>query len=331
MTARSWRSGFCGVDMPPDSHDRCKVVAEGGLECSCSCHAPGDEVAEPVALLEPVQIGVWGFHVDIPEEDYHRDPTSLSHSGAKTLLKAPALFRYEQQHPVFKRAFEFGKAAHGKVLGVGAEIRTIPADLLASNGAASTKEAKAFMAKAEAEGAVALKAAEVQQIDDMATELASHHLAAELLSEGEAEVSAYAVDEATGVMRRCRFDWLGPTTLTDYKTADSSDPAVFRKRAAEFGYHMQHGWYLDLARDLGHPAEAFAFIVQMKAPPYLVSVVELIPRAVDRGRELNARALQLYADCVKTDTWPGYLSDTEFASVDLPDWAYYDHEVEIAS
>lgn len=317
MTGRTWLSGFCGLDMPTDSHDRCKVVAEGGLECSCSCHTPTDEVADPVTLPEPVQIGVPGFHVDIPEEDYHRDPTSLSHSGAKTLLKAPALFRYEQQHPPpFKRVFEFGSAAHGKVLGVGAEIRTIPDDILAANGAASTGEAKAFIAKARAEGAVALKAAEVQQIDDMADRLASHRLAMALLGEGQPEVSAYAPDPETGIMLRCRYDWLGASVLTDYKTTTSANPDDWAGAYGflrKYGYDLQYVWYRDIAEALGHPAQDFVFIAQEKEPPYLVSVITIREADLEDARARKRRALTTYSACVESDAWPGYLDDDDLA------------------
>lgn len=331
------RSGWCGTGNPPESHARCTghLVRGPGLDplsCSCLCHQePAPALADvPPAPVAPVG-REQGFYDDIAEEDYHRDPHSLSHSGAKTLLKAPALFRHEQQHPVFKKVFDFGSAAHAKVLGVGAEIRVIPPAMLASNGAASTKEAKAFIAEARASGAIALKPDEAQQVDDMAEQISRHRLAAELLSEGQAEVSAYARDEATGILRRCRFDWLGPAIATDYKSAVSADPNAFRKSAADFGYHQQHAWYLDVARELGHTAAAFAFIVQMKTPPYLVSVVELVPAAVERGRELNQRALEIYRDCTATDHWPGFVRDDAFASIDLPPWAYYDNDLEVSA
>jgi hypothetical protein len=152
----------------------------------------------------------------------------------------------------------------------------------------------------------------------------------QLLSDGQPEVSAYALDEPTGVTRRGRFDWLGRSILTDYKTAASSQPSVFAKAAASNGYHMQAAWYLDLARDLGHPAQAFAFIVQEKTPPYIVTVVELDARAVDRGRELNRRALERFRDCTASGIWPPYVADDTFTTVSLPPWAFYDNDLESA-
>ena len=337
------RSGWCGLGIPlgHTNHGRCHLDG-----CRCDCHqaatqtpaaedAPGDLKASG---SEPWPSAAGprkpGFYDGIEEEAYHSDPHSLSHSGAKTILKAPALFRHGQLHPVFKKEFDFGHAAHAKVLGAGAEIRAIPDDILASNGATSTKEAKSFIAKARADGAVPLKAVDVGRVDEMADKLSEHTLAMELLSDGRPEVSGYAEDPDTGITLRCRFDWLGRTILTDYKSATSADPQQFRRKAAEFGYHQQAPWYLDLAAVLGHPAEAFAFIVQAKEPPYLVTVVELVDRAVDRGRELNRRAIDTYAACLAAGTWPGYIPNTTYASVDIPTWAYddtHDHDLEISA
>jgi len=259
-----------------------------------------------------------GFYDDIPEAEYHADRESLSVSGAKTLLKAPALFRHQQDNPVHKDVFDFGSAAHALVLGVGMEsIYVSPLEEFRTNAA------KAEKAEAQRNGLSVITPSDWLKVCDMADALASHRLASRLLSDGKPEVSAYAIDEPTGVMRRGRFDWLGATIIPDYKTAASSDPDVFIKAAVNFGYHMQHAWYVDLAADLGHPAEAFAFIVQEKEAPYLVTVIELPEELVRVGAARNRRALERFRDCTESGTWPGYLPDTEIATPAAPRWALY--------
>jgi hypothetical protein len=344
-TKRPPLTGFCNPSHPLggyaggyNPHERCRPTADA--PCSCVCHqepepAPATTIPDPssapaAASREP------GFYDDIAEADYHRDPASLSHSGAKAILRAPALFRHEQLHPVVKREYDFGSAAHRLVLGVGDPIVIVErtdtkTGEISEADDYKTPSSRAHADKIRAENGIPLLRKEYDVVQAMADELSCHQLAMELLSEGRPEVSAYAPDEETGIMRRCRFDWLGTTILVDYKSAESADPAAFGRKAADFGYHQQAPWYLDLARQLGHPAEAFAFIVQMKKPPYLVTVTELVPRAVERGRELNRRALQMYRDCLEADSWSGYVPDTEFASVDLPPWAYTDHEVELSA
>jgi hypothetical protein len=266
-----------------------------------------------------------GFHANINEDEYHADLGSLSVSGAKVLLRAPARFHYEREHPVHRDVFDIGTAAHALVLGVGMDrIYVAPFDDW------RTKAARLEQETARADGLVPILPADWLKVCDMADELSAHKLAMELLSEGDAEVSAYALDEPTGVMRRARFDWLGSTVLSDYKTAASAEPAAFASAAARFGYHMQDAWYTDLARDLGHPAAAFAFIVQEKEPPYLVTVVELDDEAVALGRAKNRQALERFRDCTESGSWPGYIPDDEIARVPLPRWAHYDNETETA-
>lgn len=261
-----------------------------------------------------------GFYDDIPEADYHADRESLSVSGAKTLLKAPALFRHQQDNPVHRDVFDIGSAAHALVLGVGAEIVVVDADSW------RTKAAKELQEAARAEGKTPLLKGDHLRVLAMADALSTHRLAMRLLSDGRPEVSAYALDEPTGVTRRGRFDWLGTSILTDYKTAASAEPDSFVKAAVNFGYHMQAAWYADLARDLGHPADAFAFVVQEKEAPYLVTVIELPEELVTIGRTRNRRALERFRDCTESGYWPGYVPDDEFAQPAAPRWALYSED-----
>lgn len=336
---RPYRSGFCGRNNPKKSHDHCPKEYQG-RPCICDCHEPTNEGAAapapekgaagtisgsqvPAAHPDALPLGQQdvGFFPNIPEQDYHAHAGSLSQSGAKLILKAPALFRHEQQHPTFKKVWEFGKAAHAEVLGVGSEIVVHQFDPEKVKSPKATNAWKAELADTQKRGAVLLLPAEMQQVREMADKLSEHTLAMRLLSDGASEVSAFALDEATGVLRRGRMDWLGPTILTDYKTSTTADPRAFARSACDFGYDVQAAWYLDLAEQLGHPAEAFAFIVQMKEPPYLVEVVELDEASVERGRRRYRRALQIFAECTSTGVWPGYQQPDTFTTVRVPDWA----------
>jgi len=265
-----------------------------------------------------------GFHDGIPEAEYHADRDSLSVSGAKTLLKAPALFRWQQDHPQHSDTFDIGSAAHELVLGVGPGIAIIPPT---SRAKADQEAHKAAKEAARAEGKTPVTPEQYEAVQAMADKISEHETAMRLLSDGRAEVSAYAVDEATGVMRRARFDWLGTGILSDLKTTRSAEPWSFAGDVAKFRYHMQAAWYLDLARDLGHPAQAFAFIVVEKEPPHLVEVYDLDDAAICRGRELNARALERFRDCTESGIWPGYTT-RPFTTLSLPRWAHADNDYE---
>src|SRR5450759_696192 len=98
-----------------------------------------------------------GVRIGMPELEYHASP-GLSSTGMKWLLRSPKHYRQNMDHRIEKAAFDLGHAVHAKVLGVGMGVAVIPAEMLASNGAASTKEAKAFIADARALGYVPAKA-----------------------------------------------------------------------------------------------------------------------------------------------------------------------------
>jgi hypothetical protein len=258
-----------------------------------------------------------GLHFDLPETDYHGHQGSLSVTGAKTLLRAPALYKWQREHPVHKDVFDFGKAAHQRVLGVGAQVTRLDFDSWRTKAAQEARDAE------RAAGRVPLLGADFERVQAMADALREHTLAAQLLGAGEPEVSAFCADEPTGVMRRSRFDWIEPTRiLVDYKTTVCSEPSAFARSAATFGYHMQAAWYLDIADDLDLEPRGFLFIAQEKEAPYLVSVVELTADALEVGRARNRRALQMYRDCSESGIWPGYTPDTDITPIDLPAWAY---------
>jgi hypothetical protein len=261
---------------------------------------------------------------DMPEAEYHAHP-ALSASGAKRLLPpgCPALFKWEREHPVHKDVFDFGSAAHREVLGAGGPVEV---------GAFSdyrSKDARSWRDGCRAEGRTPILVGDWDQVLGMARAIREHPVASALLDpdRGRPEVSLFWRDEGNGVDRRSRFDWLpdasdGRLIIPDYKTAQSAEPGAFARSAATYGYHQQAAWYMDAAVALGlaEPGGvSFVFIAQEKTAPYLVTVCELDPYAIDVGRRLNDRACQVFAECTATDTWPGYSEDVEL--IYLPSWA----------
>ena len=144
-----------------------------------------------------------GLYSGIPEDVYHADPVpagSFSSTQAKQILKSAAHLRHYLDAPrAEKKAFDFGHLVHDGVLWVGMEMRVIPQKLLASNGAASTKEAKEFIALARLENAVPLKESEIAPIQAAIDAVRAHELAGPIFGAGTPEVSAFAVDPDTGL------------------------------------------------------------------------------------------------------------------------------------
>lgn len=263
-----------------------------------------------------------GLFSDVDEQSYHADRRTLSHSGAKLILEAPAKFRWEQDHPPEpKPEFDIGSAVHSLVLGAGPELIIHDYDRSKIKEPKRTTAWKVAQAEARATGNILLLPDEYQQVQEMADAVLRHPLAAELFADGEPEVTAYGQDPDTGVWLRGRFDWLAGSTIVDLKTSYDADPATFGTKAARLDYAMQDAWYRRLAGLAGHPVDGFVFVLVEKDEPYLVSVCVLDQDAVDWGSRRAARAIEIFRDCTESGIWPGYQPDGEFTVCSLPAWA----------
>jgi hypothetical protein len=274
-----------------------------------------------------------GLHADVPEEIYHADRGSLSQSGAKLLLppSTPAKFRWVMDNPPEpKPVFTFGQLVHKLVLGKGAIIAEIDADDY------RTKAAQALRDAAYEAGEIPALTHEVIKARDMYQAVRKHPLAGRIfLFEGKPEVSLYADDPDTGVRLRGRADWLtngrmidigDRLVIVDFKTAMTARPEDFARSVANYSYHLQAAWYIELAKGLKlDTSPVFLFVVVEKQPPHLVSVIELDSEAIAQGRRLRRKAIDTYRDCMASGKWPGY-SD-EIVPIALPLWAV-DEEME---
>ncbi|MFE0699159.1 PD-(D/E)XK nuclease-like domain-containing protein [Streptomyces sp. NPDC058872] len=265
-----------------------------------------------------------GLYPDLTAEEYHAQRTSLSSTGARIMLKAPALHRYEQDHPQPRRdTFDFGTAAHRVVLGDGPELVAIEATDW------RTKAAREERDEVAAAGGIGLLAADYDRVHEMADAIRRHPIASALFAPGSGrpEQSLFWRDERTGIMRRARTDWLpnprdGRLIVPDYKTTVSAHPEALARSVETYGYHQQAAWYLDGIRALELDEKpAFLLVFQEKTAPYLITVVELDMPTLRIGVAKNERALDMYRMCVETGRWPGYVPEHEPFYLSLPAWA----------
>lgn len=273
---------------------------------------------------------------DLSDQEYHSDRASLSSSGARLLLPpgCPAKFKERMDCPPKpSRVFDFGHLAHSLVLGKGAEFTVLDPEIhgLTKDGSVAanpraTATWKAAESEARESGRVPVHVDEYAKATAMAARILTHPMAGPLFQEnGRAEVSIYADDPVTGVRLRARPDWMfddNRLVLVDYKTTVTARPDDFARKAADYGYHQQGAWYIDVAAlaGLGDDA-AFVLVAQEKEPPYLVSVLEFDAEAIEEGRRRNRQAIDLYARCVERDEWPSYPGTDDIVSISLPPWA----------
>lgn len=154
------------------------------------------------------------------------------------------------------------------------------------------------------------QAKSVMQIDEVA----------DLLSDGLPEVSAYWRDPATGVLCRCRPDWVHETPdgviLLDVKTCASAAPDEFARQIWRKRYHVQAAYYSDgYCIAANRPVLAFVFVAVESEYPYAACAMAIDDAWMDAGREAYRRDLETYARCLKDDYWPGYSSGVELLSM----------------
>lgn len=262
---------------------------------------------------------------DLPESEYHVGP-ELSSTGAKLLLRSPATFHYHQSHPrKAKPEFDLGTAVHSKVLGTGAQIEVYPAEDLAKDGAASTKAAKEFAAKARANGRIPVKQDVADTVNAMAEQVLAHPLARRLIEFGRAEVSVFADDPETGVRLRARFDYLADTAV-DLKTiGTTADSENFSKQVASMGYDVQESHYLHtLGCATGDFSTGMRFIVVETDPPHLVQVHELSNEFAEIGSARAREARRRFKAGSDTGIWGGY--EPEPLPLQPPLWHIYGNQ-----
>ncbi|MGH6656561.1 MAG: PD-(D/E)XK nuclease-like domain-containing protein [Actinocrinis sp.] len=263
-----------------------------------------------------------GLYPDVDEDWYHADPVeggSLSVSGAKLLLQAPAKFDYARHHPhQSTKAMDLGTTVHGLVLGKGADIAVCHYDNW------TTKAARQARDDAAADGMIPMLARDWQQAKAIAGAVLKHPTTGGLFTEGDAEVSMFWRDAEFGIWLRGRADYMtfftGPA-IVDFKTTKDASPEGFAKSVYEYGYHRQdphyrEGWASVLGCDWQDIDFIFACVET--EPPYLVAAYRVIPAHVELGREQNRIARERFRDCVKSGRWPGYSEEIE--DLELPYW-----------
>lgn len=294
---------------------------------------------------EPLGAGVY----QIDASQYHSDPApepSLSSTVAKVLIRETPLHAWTISprlnpdfEPVEKKAFDLGRAAHRVVLGCGDDYEAIPDEILASNGAASTKEAKAFIEDCRARGVTPLKESEVDAIGAMARKVNAilSEMGIALLPE-RSEVAAIA--QVDGVWCRCMVDNAPADPrlpLYDLKTtAGSVHPDALAKTVADYGYDVQAAHYLRTWKEATGEDRRFRFIFVEKTAPFEVGVVELYADYAGRpasdyagdeaftgdwfadAEQKLARARRQWRACLDSGVWPGY--PPRVALIGAPIW-----------
>lgn len=250
-----------------------------------------------------------GIYQGIPNEAYHAGP-GISKSGLWTIhKKTPAHYKFppvKEETTTAKGIKDFGTAQHIAIL------------------EPNIFEAKVYRGPQDRKGNKWLDAVELCKIDSKVLLTASQY--DEVLTvrdtvhadqwinaiitggKPEVEASGYWIDEETGVLCRCRPDLYRADLgiMLDVKTSESAAPDDFVRSVDNYGYHAQEAHYTDGYQALGRQVEGFVILALEKKSPYAKAVYELPPSIVDEGRAIIRKSMATYAECFKSEQWPGF-------------------------
>jgi len=110
------------------------------------------------------------------------------------------------------------------------------------------------------------------------------------------------------------------TAIIDLKTTSDSSVGGFARSAANFDYHIQAAFYLDLLK-----MTSFFFVAQETKRPYAVNIFEASDQFISQGRYEYELLLSLYKYCIDNDKWPSYevFNQSKYGvnQLDLPTYA----------
>lgn len=143
-----------------------------------------------------------------------------------------------------------------------------------------------------------------------------------LLSAGTPEVSIFWRDESTQALCKARPDWVHPVKgegviLFDLKTTQDASAEGFRKAVRTWRYDRQAAWYTrGYEAATGEKVLAFVFGVIEQEWPHACALYLLDDRSLRRANDDCERLVQLYAQCVASDSWPGYPEEVQLLSLE---------------
>jgi len=270
--------------------------------------------------------------------DYHSAKHIISKSGLDDINHSPAYFHAMRSSKAPAREETpsqlTGNLAHCALLEPAEFAKRY---VLGPDVRRNTNEWKAFVAEhpdatviQPVQHAVAMGMADsMRRLKDVHAGLSM----AEILGRGKPEASAYWKDLETGVLCRCRPDWTHPlnkkqVVVVDVKTVGDATPGEFSRQVARMRYHVQDAFYTDgIAAAAGMEVVAFVFVVVEDRWPYAAASYVLGDDSRHEGYLQYRQNLDLYASCLKSNTWPGLSTGTTV--IDLPPYALTPVEEEI--
>ena len=231
---------------------------------------------------------------------------------------SPGHAKFNSEHEEITDALRFGDAFHAAGLEperFEREYVVLPLDCKPGSGQGMKARKEAFEFMAEEKDQIIIQPDDRDNIKEMILAIQSEKEALELLSDGEAEMSGYFVDEDYDVLVKIRLDYINKKTgiITDLKSCIDARLAPFRAMAFNKGYDLQAfmGLY-GVTQITGEAHSEFRFICvekQRKKESRNYTGLKIYiadQEMLDTGYRKYQKAMDKYRLCLKANKWPGY-------------------------
>ena len=249
-----------------------------------------------------------GIH-QITNEAYHKD-SAISKSGWVDFGQNEYLYYVKKTYPEdFQKddsKFALGTAFHTYVL----EQHRAEKDIVVQPGTIKRKYGKEWDAfKAANEGKTIVTVDQKKTLDAMLESAMQHPRYDSLFpKEGVNEMSFFWENNDYGFIQKCRPDALPCAgSIVGLKTTGNINPWRFGKIAGDLKYHWSA--YLEclgVTQCTGVSHEEYVLFVVETSPPFQTVCYRLEPDAISAAKLQVESLYGRYAQCLKTNVWPGY-------------------------
>lgn len=265
-----------------------------------------------------------GRHENVPNDIYHSSE-GYSNSYLTAVLRSPA---HAQSRGKWKstRNMEIGSAFHSSTL----EPDLYKRDYRVVECDARTSALYKSACK-DHPSAQVLTLGEAETAKGMTEGVYRNRKLREIIElPGTAEVAYFAIDPETGLMIKCKFDWLTDCNISlDIKKTQDARMYKFSQSINTYMYHMQDAFYRHVFKcATGEDLQEFYFGAVEEQKPHASNRWKLGPESRKKGDALFREALTTLAICLDRGEFPAYPDDGD-DEIEIPAYAFeHDDEME---
>jgi len=299
-------------------------------------HADALMAATEQALEKPKPLKTYGpgIHYDVPFAEYITIDAINGSTLAEVLKKTAG--HAKAQLDVDTAPLKFGRLLHLAILEPASfetGVRCLPPkppnrpsdkQRNAANKSESTLRSIAFWDAWNADPREEISVKEKVDLQGMMGSIRRNQCI-NYVTGGQAEVTMVWVDKRTGLLCKGRLDFLQKQpwadSITDIKSsADLVRADKWRRTVENFWYHLKAAFYVDGYETLTGEKPFFTWLAIEKSAPYFSKPwqMDTSPEGLTyrAGQNLYRKALDIWAECLKTNQWPAYGDEVEEIELD---------------